>query len=161
MDNSTFGNWDTKIHSSVDQQKRIANAAKGELTPLSIDADMQTGIFSGKHGQYETSLSACQCKDFSLRRLPCKHIYRLAYELQIFDLGRPVVTSLSSVIAPKQSTLEEIDFSPIEQLIDDQPYDSYLPMCYLLNYIQDMPFKFRNKAISHALDYTSYKLNRP
>jgi hypothetical protein len=161
MDNSTFGNWDAEIHSRDGQQTRMESAAKGELTPLSIDADTRSGIFSGKHGRYETTLTACQCRDFSVRRLPCKHIYRLAYELQVFDLNRTVVTSLSSIVSPGQSASEEIDFSPIEQFIDNQPYDSYLPMYFLLDCIHDMQFKFRNKAISYALDYISDKLNKP
>ncbi len=33
-----------------------------------------------------TSLTKCNCADFERRKLPCKHIYRLAVELGIIEI---------------------------------------------------------------------------
>jgi hypothetical protein len=82
-----FGKWDSTVHESIDQQKRIASARKAECTPLHIDKENCCGQFSGSHGCYNTTLNECTCIDFIRRRLPCKHMYRLAIELQMINLS--------------------------------------------------------------------------
>lgn len=73
-----FGKW-AGIHNTAEQQTRLARAQEAECTPLSICDGV--GHFSGSSGEYLTTLGACQCVDFMRRKLPCKHIYRLAIEL--------------------------------------------------------------------------------
>lgn len=74
----TFGNWPEDVHDSDTQKKRMASAASSALTPIDLDCDAGTATFSGRHGVYQTTLDSCPCGDFRARRLPCKHIYRLA-----------------------------------------------------------------------------------
>lgn len=77
-----FGSWDESIHTSPDQQKRIASAKKPGMTPLSVDVQSQSGAFAGSgKSPYETTLETCTCSDFIRRKIPCKHMYRLAIEL--------------------------------------------------------------------------------
>ncbi len=77
----TFGNWDASIHSIPDQLKRLATAKKTDTTPSSVDKEKKEGIFPGSgKSPYTTTLNTCNCGDFFRRRLPCKHIYRLAME---------------------------------------------------------------------------------
>lgn len=84
----SFGGWDNAIHELPDQVKRIATAKKSSTTPTSVDKNSQSAVFPGSGKQpYETTLSDCTCVDFSIRRLPCKHIYRLAMELGLLDTG--------------------------------------------------------------------------
>lgn len=74
--------WD-EIHAEPDQKKRLTSAKKAECTPVSVDKKHSTGVFSGTHGVYHTSLDNCTCVDFSRRTKPCKHMYRLAIELGV------------------------------------------------------------------------------
>lgn len=79
-----FEVWDG-VHDAPDQKKRIASAKSASCTPLSIVPDASAGSFSGSYGVYETTLETCTCVDFVRRKLPCKHIYRLAIELGAMD----------------------------------------------------------------------------
>lgn len=89
-----FGPWPESIHQDEKQRQTLARAQKRETSPVSVDPEAQTGVFygSGKN-PYQTSLASCTCNDFVRRKLPCKHIYRLAMELGIIDL--PHETGLS------------------------------------------------------------------
>ena len=69
------------IDSTPDQLKRQKSAEKCKL--LSIDPETGVGIFAGSgKTPYETTVDSCTCRDFFVRRLPCKHIYRLRMELR-------------------------------------------------------------------------------
>ena len=80
MSNELWNKW-SGIHNSPDQQKRIASAKKSTCTPVSLDPSACTGTFKGSSGTHTTALDHCSCVDFNRRRLPCKHMYRLAMEL--------------------------------------------------------------------------------
>lgn len=70
------------IDSQPDQQKRIAKAKESGCTPSFVDRNARTAIFAGSgKTPYTTTVDACTCRDYSVRRLPCKHIYRLRMEL--------------------------------------------------------------------------------
>lgn len=80
-----FGKWDSSIHKEVEQLKRISTASKIKAGDIVIDADEHIAQIKGSDGIYDVSLDSCTCMDFSIRRLPCKHIYRLASELNLVD----------------------------------------------------------------------------
>ena len=61
-----------------ERAKREKKAASAECTPLSLDVENKTGTFKGSSGIYETRIDGCPCMDCARRRLPCKHMYRLA-----------------------------------------------------------------------------------
>lgn len=79
-----FEIWDKEMHSTEDQLKRQKSASESCLTPLSIENSI--GIFKGTKNDYITSLKDCTCIDFMRRKMPCKHMYRLAHELNKFTL---------------------------------------------------------------------------
>ncbi|MDD6812446.1 MAG: hypothetical protein PUD93_11395 [Lachnospiraceae bacterium] len=81
----TWGKWENSIHESEDSKKRIFSAQSASLTPVRIDTTDGMAYFQGRHGKYETFLDYCPCGDFHRRHLPCKHIYRLAMELDLID----------------------------------------------------------------------------
>lgn len=95
-----FADWPPEIHNLESQKKRMISAANAELTPLTIDVTAGTASFSGHHGIYWTTLNSCTCRDFEVNHLPCKHIYRLAYELCHIDLGCKVVRDKRCIIRP-------------------------------------------------------------
>jgi len=79
--------WDENIHENPNQIVRQGKAGQPACNPFKIDKKKGTGIFTGSGKQpYIVSLKHCTCGDFRQRKLPCKHIYRLALELDIFDL---------------------------------------------------------------------------
>ena len=83
----TFGKWPEEIHISEDQLSRIKSATSAKTTPMSIDKDSMTGIFAGSGKEpYQVNLDSCTCGDFHRRKLPCKHIYRLAIELGVLNI---------------------------------------------------------------------------
>lgn len=75
-----FGKW-IGVNDAPDQIKRLEKAKTAACTPLSVSVEECCGVFSGSHGTYDTYLDSCTCIDFVRRKLPCKHIYRLAIEL--------------------------------------------------------------------------------
>lgn len=93
--------WDS-VHSEGDQKKRIARAYKAENTPVEISKEDFTGKFVGNHGHYETSLDRCTCVDFIRRKKPCKHMYRLAIELNLFGNASKAVSDTSAQRVPKK-----------------------------------------------------------
>lgn len=113
-----FGPWDEKTHLGDKQEKTIQRAQLSETTPQSVDPTAQTAIFFGSGKKpYQTSLSSCTCSDFTRRKLPCKHIYRLAMELGIIDL--PYKSGESKVERlDRQISLEDA-VTVIETLSDD------------------------------------------
>jgi len=77
--------WTPETHTTEYAAKRIKSAQSAKLTPIKIDHEDLYGYFQGSHGRYETFLNYCPCGDFHRSKLPCKHIYRLAMELNIID----------------------------------------------------------------------------
>lgn len=71
------------IDQHPDQIKRQQSAMDKKCTPVSVDYILGVGVFSGSgKTPYTTTVTTCTCRDYFVRRLPCKHIYRLRYELQ-------------------------------------------------------------------------------
>lgn len=70
------------INAHPEQVKRIEKAKGSKMVPLSIDREGQSATFAGSGKKpYETTLNSCTCRDYFVRRLPCKHMYRLSIEL--------------------------------------------------------------------------------
>lgn len=97
MDNEKWTQW-KDCHKSSDQKKRIASAEKAACTPISLDKDTCCGSFKGSSGTHTTTLANCSCIDFNRRRLPCKHMYRLAMELGLFQAN--FSSDLSAIVEP-------------------------------------------------------------
>ena len=71
------------VDSHPEQIKRIEKAKGAKMAPLSIDYVGKTAVFPGSgKTPYETTFDTCTCRDYLVRRLPCKHIYRLRMELE-------------------------------------------------------------------------------
>ena len=90
MDTLTIFTWEQwkDVHSSSEQKKRQERALEKKCSPISINKEQASGLFKGSKGQYVTSLSQCDCVNLVRRKLPCKHMYRLAHKLDIFPLSK-------------------------------------------------------------------------
>ena len=73
---------DDDIDNHPEQLKRQKSALDKKCTPVEIDRENKTAVFSGSgKSPYKTTTDTCTCRDYFTRRLPCKHIYRLRQEL--------------------------------------------------------------------------------
>lgn len=102
MNFSEWNQWND-LTDDPDQKKRLKSAQQAECTPIRIDTECHRGEFSGNHGTYETTLVHCTCIDFSRRKKPCKHMYRLAIEFAIIQAD--VKSDLSKVKVPSPPSL--------------------------------------------------------
>ena len=82
-----FVGWDDiDLHYYPEQRKRIIASIKVDVQ--NINRKTQTGIING----YSVSSSSCTCRDFSIKHLPCKHMYRLMSEINSFDINIYILT---------------------------------------------------------------------
>lgn len=93
---------ESKIHKSDEQIKRQVSARK--VTIQSIDKQNNKGIIN----DYDVTLESCTCRDWLVRRLPCKHIYRLAHELGMYRLPGKEVLEAKEIVLPL-SIMNEIN----------------------------------------------------
>lgn len=133
-----FGTWDDSIHSEPDQVKRIESAKKAACTPISIDKETLSGKFQGSSGSYDTTLDKCRCVDFSRRKEPCKHMYRLAMELGFIECQYK--TDSSQIAVPKKKGIKLEDAA---EIIDKLPVPSQE---LLLGIIYDMKYAKLEKS---------------
>lgn len=81
-----FGNWDRELHFYPQQVKRILLALKIPSYSISYTKDKSACYIQGRNSEpYKVTLNDCSCNDFSLRKLPCKHIYCFAYRLGLLN----------------------------------------------------------------------------
>lgn len=124
MNNLVWSQW-VFHHDEPEQQKRADKATDKKLTPISIDVENCIGHFKGsKASTYVTSLADCTCVDFARRHLPCKHMYRLAHELHVFDLGSNVTSSSSPVLQKNEA------IALIEASLTEDEQKSFRDFCY-------------------------------
>lgn len=67
--------WPLETHFAEEQIKRILSA--NDVTFKELNKNDLTAITTTNHN---VSLAKCDCPDFTVRQLPCKHIYKLAQE---------------------------------------------------------------------------------
>lgn len=103
---SRWNYWPSSIHDKDDKIERQKRALYNTL-PISINTKDFSGHFvtsalitSDEYDVliYETTLSSCTCPDFKRRGGPCKHIYRLFYELTHIPYENPGIIDIDSEI---------------------------------------------------------------
>jgi len=104
--------WPDIDHENNDQKNRQKYARnENRESTVALNRKSKKGIFVGTSGvNYKTTLESCSCEDFKLRSMPCKHIYRLAYELGIIEPRKRVPPKIPK--ADKEITRKELGISP-------------------------------------------------
>lgn len=79
--------WNTwnDCHATTDQLRRIQRACEESYNIKYEDTVRGTALFIGGSGKYNASLIECSCPDFKKRRLPCKHMYKLAIDMKLLE----------------------------------------------------------------------------
>lgn len=84
-------------------EKRIASSKKVEI--LNLDSAAECAKCKGSYGIYKTTLYSCECVDFVRHKnRPCKHMIRLAIELNKFDELRTEETESPTSLPSFQNT---------------------------------------------------------
>lgn len=77
--------WEME-HDKPEQRKRWMKALKDCSLIKILDVKQGVALVKGeKGGEYTTSLTMCSCSDFTKRHKPCKHMYFLAHNLNVFN----------------------------------------------------------------------------
>ena len=79
--------WPASYLTCTAQATRRKRSHSVTLSYLDREKARATFISATSYGvnKYETSLDVCTCPDFEERHMPCKHIFRLAEELVLFQ----------------------------------------------------------------------------
>lgn len=89
---SGWNMWDTSIHEAPGQYDRMGRAALDKkIQVLFYDPRYKIAKIKGVSGVYLTSHQRCSCPDYRERRIPCKHMYLLAMELD-GDIGKHITS---------------------------------------------------------------------
>lgn len=105
--------WAAIDHNSNEQYARRGRALM-ETRPLWINTDLLVGLFQPTAVDknaiiYTTTLEHCDCTDFQRREKPCKHIYRLRYELIQDSPLNPEITNVSDDLLKPITELSQYD----------------------------------------------------
>lgn len=99
-----MSDWPENIHSDFEQVQRILLAKSKKIQNEIIDFNDDLKIMriqgSGKE-PYSVTLNNCTCSDFEHRKLPCKHMYALAFRLGILEPGVPKLKKDQTEFIPK------------------------------------------------------------
>ncbi|MDR1902007.1 MAG: SWIM zinc finger family protein [Treponema sp.] len=73
--------WDNVDHNAEEQIERIAEAIGSNDKIVSFEAVLR----DPDGNDFKTSFEKCSCSDFKKRKLPCKHMYSLAFFLGLLE----------------------------------------------------------------------------
>lgn len=119
----TFGNWDEKIHNDVEQVGRLNTGLDIKAEKVTVSSDTQTAVIIGSSSEaYKVSLENCDCEDFRRRKLPCKHMYRLAYELGCFSHPKRDVSASKTFDATVPEKIKELEELYLSGVISGKKY---------------------------------------
>ena len=76
--------WDESVHNTSDQKKRLESAKSQDMKLLTLDVKTKSGTVQSESGSsiYHVTTESCDCRDFKVRKLPCKHMYFLDAALE-------------------------------------------------------------------------------
>lgn len=112
-----------KFHCSNEQYVRFQRSLSSENIGRVVSMNKKKitmKICSSRNSNniYVTSLFNCDCEDFKRRNLPCKHMYKLAYELDIIDENWDL-SGLSSELKDLLDSLSPTAIHTLIRLLDN------------------------------------------
>lgn len=130
-DNGFFTDENRDLHYDYNQVKRIESAKKlkeEQIVDEVLTPGQEHALIQGSDPEpYQVTLNACSCIDFSARRKPCKHMYRLALDAGILEL--PTCKKKSSRNIDTKAEIEHYKQLYIRGDIDGS---SYAKICSIL-----------------------------
>lgn len=135
------------IHSQPDQQKRQLAATK--IPIVCFDKEKQSAIINN----YAVTLNRCTCRDYQMRELPCKHIYRLAYELGYMKPPVNIIEDKNYIGSHNKQQKNEVT-KQLKLIIDELPIQAQL---LLLGYLTQYVIQPENEAAEKILSILEEK----
>lgn len=84
IDCAEWNEFNKKTH-QIEERERAKRAEDCKI--ISLDKNEKRAKMQGSSGEeYDVTLSSCACPDFAKRNRPCKHMYRLAAELDLVKI---------------------------------------------------------------------------
>lgn len=134
------------LHEESGQVNRQKSALK--LNVQSVDSATRTGRIN----DYTVSLEECSCRDFSLHHKPCKHMYRLAYELGLFTLPGQAVNDISAKNSNEKKECKAHMIELASRLNDEEKQVLYSVMYEYLYHGKNPTALPKSDVVSRLLD---------
>ena len=122
-----FSAFPDSIQNEREQQSRMVKAHKDNLYifPDTFDGSSAFILGSGEN-VYKTSFNSCTCMDFQKRKLPCKHMYKLAFwskKMNLYDWG---IELDGLKIQNRKPTKERLESMKRQKEIDRERQEAYI-----------------------------------
>lgn len=122
-----FSAFPDSVQNEREQQSRMVKAHKDNLYIFPDTFDGSSAFILGSEGNvYKTSFISCACMDFQKRKLPCKHMYKLAFwskKMNLYDWGIKLEGLKIQNRKPTKKELESIKHS---KEIDRERQEAYI-----------------------------------
>ena len=122
-----FEDFPKDIHTEDEQISRMRRATDKWIYLFpSTFTGQSAKILGTSCGIYETSFSACSCMDFYKRKLPCKHMYKLAFwskKMNLYDWG---IELEGLKIQNRKPTKERLESIKHQNEIDRERQEAYI-----------------------------------
>lgn len=122
-----FSYFPDSVQNEREQQSRMVKAHKDNLYIFPDTFDGSSAFILGSEGNvYKTSFISCACMDFQKRKLPCKHMYKLAFwskKMNLYDWGIKLEGLKIQNRKPTKKELESIKHS---KEIDRERQEAYI-----------------------------------
>lgn len=129
------------IDSQPDQLKRQKSALECKI--IEIDKENKKALFKGSgKNPYETTLDTCTCRDFVVRNLPCKHIYRLRMELEDPNISDEI----------QEFESNHFDKEYAKEIFKNFSRDAAYDFIYVLGYDWISSKKLENESLKELLN---------
>jgi len=86
--NDFFSADSVELHNTAEQLLRQNGLSNLDVKSASTIDSSGIILDHDTHTKYDTTLSSCSCDDFSVRQLPCSHMYKLASKLNKYASKR-------------------------------------------------------------------------
>lgn len=121
------------LYEDVSRQRK---AIDKKYQPLTLNRDNKTATFRGSNGEtYITTLHKCSCADFHIMKAPCKHMFRLAHELGMYDLNKN--TPVPNI--EQQDAIDEAEYllHELKKYWEFMPQETVIKYCKRLIELKD------------------------
>ena len=122
-----FSAFPDSIQNEREQQSRMVKAHKDNLYIFPDTFDGSSAFILGSEGNvYKTSFISCTCMDFQKRKLPCKHMYKLAFwskKMNLYDWG---IELQGLKIQNRKPTKKELENIKYHKEIDRERQEAYI-----------------------------------
>ena len=122
-----FSAFPDSIQNEREQQSRMVKAHKDNLYIFSDTFNGSSAFILGSEGNvYKTSFISCTCMDFQKRKLPCKHMYKLAFwskKMNLYDWG---IELQGLKIQNRKPTKKELENIKYHKEIDRERQEAYI-----------------------------------